>query len=429
MSDNEPGFETLAVHAGGAPDPATGARQTPVYQTTSFVFDDAEHAASLFNLQVPGFIYSRLTNPTVSALEERCAALEGGVGSTAAASGHAAQILALFPLMHPGDEIIAANKLYGGSINQMGHSYRKFGWGAKFVDPDDPENFRRAASDKTKAFFIESLANPGGVVTDMAAIAEIAHDIGVPLIVDNTMATPYLCRPFEHGADIVVHSTTKFLSGNGTAIGGMVVDSGTFDWMQNDKFPSLSKPAPEYHNLTFAETFGELSFTIYGHAIGLRDLGAAQSPMNAFLTLLGIETLPLRMEKHCSNALSVAQHLSNHAAVDWVSYAGLETDKYYALGQRYLPNGAGAVMTVGLKGGYDAGVKLVETVELFSHLANIGDSRSLVIHPASTTHRQLTEEQLSAAGAGAEVVRLSIGIETPADIIADLDQALARANN
>jgi len=429
MSDNEPGFETLAVHAGGAPDPATGARQTPVYQTTSFVFDDAEHAASLFNLQVPGFIYSRLTNPTVSALEERCAALEGGVGSTAAASGHAAQILALFPLMHPGDEIIAANKLYGGSINQMGHSYRKFSWGAKFVDPDDPENFRRAASDKTKAFFIESLANPGGVVTDMAAIAEIAHDIGVPLIVDNTMATPYLCRPFEHGADIVVHSTTKFLSGNGTAIGGMVVDSGTFDWMQNDKFPSLSKPAPEYHNLTFAETFGELSFTIYGHAIGLRDLGAAQSPMNAFLTLLGIETLPLRMEKHCSNALSVAQHLSNHAAVDWVSYAGLETDKYYALGQRYLPKGAGAVMTVGLKGGYDAGVKLVETVELFSHLANIGDSRSLVIHPASTTHRQLTEEQLSAAGAGAEVVRLSIGIETPADIIADLDQALARANN
>ncbi|MBI10275.1 MAG: O-acetylhomoserine aminocarboxypropyltransferase [Rhodospirillaceae bacterium] len=429
MSDNEPGFETLAVHAGGAPDPATGARQTPVYQTTSFVFDDAEHAASLFNLQVPGFIYSRLTNPTVSALEERCAALEGGVGSTAAASGHAAQILALFPLMQPGDEIIAANKLYGGSINQMGHSYRKFGWGAKFVDPDDPENFRRAASDKTKAFFIESLANPGGVVTDIAALAEIAHDIGVPLIVDNTMATPYLCRPFEHGADIVVHSTTKFLSGNGTAIGGMVVDSGTFDWMQNDKFPSLSKPAPEYHNLTFAETFGELSFTIYGHAIGLRDLGAAQSPMNAFLTLLGIETLPLRMEKHCSNALSVAQHLSNHAAVDWVSYAGLETDKYYALGQRYLPKGAGAVMTVGLKGGYDAGVKLVETVELFSHLTNIGDSRSLVIHPASTTHRQLTEEQLSAAGAGAEVVRLSIGIETPADIIADLDQALARANN
>ena len=416
MSDNQPGFETLAVHAGGTPDPATGARQTPIYQTTSFVFDDADHAASLFNLQVPGFIYSRLTNPTVSVLEERCAALENGVGSTATASGHAAQILALFPLMQPGDEIVAANKLYGGSINQMGHSYRKFGWSAKFVDPDDPENFRRASTNKTRAFFIESLANPGGVVTDMEAIAKIAHGTGVPLIVDNTMATPYLCRPFEHGADIIVHSTTKFLSGNGTAIGGMVVDSGNFNWMQNDKFPSMSQPAPEYHNLTFAETFGELSYTIYGHAIGLRDLGAAQSPMNAFLTLLGIETLPLRMDKHCTNALTVAQHLSNHHAVDWVSYAGLESDKYYALGQRYLPKGAGAVMTVGLKGGYDAGVKLVEAVELFSHLANIGDSRSLVIHPASTTHRQLTE-----------VVRLSIGIESPADIIADLDQALARA--
>ena len=427
MSDNEPGFETLAVHAGGTPDPTTGARQTPIYQTTSFVFDDADHAASLFNLQVPGFIYSRLTNPTVSVLEERCAALENGVGSTATASGHAAQILALFPLMQPGDEIVAANKLYGGSINQMGHSYRKFGWSAKFVDPDDPENFRRASTNKTRAFFIESLANPGGVVTDMEAIAKIAHDTGVPLIVDNTMATPYLCRPFEHGADIIVHSTTKFLSGNGTAIGGMVVDSGNFNWMQNDKFPSMSQPAPEYHNLTFAETFGELSYSSYGHAIGLRDLGAAQSPMNAFLTLLGIETLPLRMDKHCATALAVAQHLSNHHAVNWVSYAGLESDKYYALGQRYLPKGAGAVMTVGLKGGYDAGVKLVEAVELFSHLANIGDSRSLVIHPASTTHRQLTEEQLSAAGAGAEVVRLSIGIESPADIIADLDQALARA--
>ena len=427
MSDKAPGFETLAVHAGGTPDPTTGARHTPIYQTTSFVFDDADHAASLFNLQVPGFIYSRLTNPTVSVLEERCAALEDGVGSTATASGHAAQILALFPLMQPGDEIVAANKLYGGSINQMGHSYRKFGWSAKFVDPDDPENFRRASTNKTRAFFIESLANPGGVVTDMEAIAKIAHDTGVPLIVDNTMATPYLCRPFEHGADIIVHSTTKFLSGNGTAIGGMVVDSGNFNWMQNDKFPSMSQPAPEYHNLTFAETFGELSYTIYGHAIGLRDLGAAQSPMNAFLTLLGIETLPLRMDKHCANALAVAQHLSNHHAVNWVSYAGLESDKYYALGQRYLPKGAGAVMTVGLKGGYDAGVKLVEAVELFSHLANIGDSRSLVIHPASTTHRQLTEEQLSAAGAGAEVVRLSIGIESPADIIADMDQALARA--
>lgn len=427
MSERKPGFETLAVHAGGAPDPATGARQTPIYQTTSFVFDDADHAASLFNLQVPGFIYSRLTNPTVSVLEERVAALEGGIGSTATASGHAAQILALFPLMQPGDEIVAANKLYGGSINQMGHSYRKFGWNASFVDPDDPDNFRRAITDRTRAIFIESLANPGGVVTDLEAISAVAHEAGIPLIVDNTLATPYLCRPFEHGVDIVVHSTTKFLSGNGTAIGGIVVDSGNFNWMQNDKFPSLSKPAPEYHNLTFAESFGELSYTIYGHAIGLRDLGASQSPMNAFLTLLGIETLPLRMDKHCSNALAVAQRLSSHSAVDWVSYAGLETDKYYELGRRYLPKGTGAVMTVGLKGGYDAGVKMVEAVELFSHLANIGDARSLIIHPASTTHRQLTEEQLIAAGAGPEVVRLSIGIESPGDIIADLDQALSRA--
>jgi len=429
MADQEPGFETLAVHAGGAPDPATGARQTPVYQTTSFVFDDADHAASLFNLQVPGFIYSRLTNPTVSVLEERCAALEGGVGSTATASGHAAQILALFPLMSPGDEIVAANKLYGGSINQMGHSYKKFGWAAKFVETEDTENFRRAITDRTRAIFIESLANPGGVVMDIAAIADIAHDAGIPLIVDNTMATPYLCRPFDHGADIIVHSTTKFLSGNGTAVGGVVIDSGKFNWMQNDKFPSLSKPSPEYHDLTFAETFGELSYTIYGHAVGLRDLGASQAPMNAFLTLLGIETLPLRMDRHCANALTVAQHLSLHDAVDWVSYAGLETDAYHGLAQRYLPRGAGAVMTVGLKGGYDAGVKMVETVELFSHLANIGDARSLIIHPASTTHRQLTAEQLTAAGAGAEVIRLSIGIESVADIIADLDQALAKSGS
>ena len=429
MADQEPGFETLAVHAGGAPDPATGARQTPVYQTTSFVFDDADHAASLFNLQVPGFIYSRLTNPTVSVLEERCAALEGGVGSTATASGHAAQILALFPLMSPGDEIVAANKLYGGSINQMGHSYKKFGWAAKFVETEDTENFRRAITDRTRAIFIESLANPGGVVMDIAAIADIAHDAGIPLIVDNTMATPYLCRPFDHGADIVVHSTTKFLSGNGTAVGGVVIDSGKFNWMQNDKFPSLSKPSPEYHDLTFAETFGELSYTIYGHAVGLRDLGASQAPMNAFLTLLGIETLPLRMDRHCANALTVAQHLSLHDAVDWVSYAGLETDAYHGLAQRYLPRGAGAVMTVGLKGGYDAGVKMVETVELFSHLANIGDARSLIIHPASTTHRQLTAEQLTAAGAGAEVIRLSIGIESVADIIADLDQALGKSGS
>ena len=425
--NHPPGIETLAVHAGGAPDPHTGARQTPIYQTSSFVFDDADHAASLFNLQLPGFIYSRLTNPTVAVLEERVAAMEGGRGGTATSSGHAAQILALFPLMHPGDEVIASTKLYGGSLNQMGHSYKKFGWNASFVDPDDPANFAAAITDRTKAIFIESLANPGGIVVDIAAVAEIADKAGIPLLVDNTMATPYLCRPIEHGADIVIHSTTKFLAGNGTAIGGVVVDSGTFDWFRNDKFPSLATPAPEYHGLTFAETFGDTAYTIYGHAIGLRDLGACQSPMNAWLTLLGIETLPVRMDRHCENALAVAEHLSSHPAVAWVSYAGLESDPYHTLQQRYMPKGAGSVFTFGVKGGYDAGVRIVESVDLFSHLANIGDTRSLIIHPASTTHRQLTEEQQKACGAGPEVVRLSIGIENVDDILADLDSALSRA--
>ncbi|MHB1220347.1 MAG: O-acetylhomoserine aminocarboxypropyltransferase [Alphaproteobacteria bacterium] len=428
MSEQKRGFETLAVHAGASPDPATGARQTPIYQTTSFVFDDADHAASLFNLQVPGFIYSRLTNPTVSVLEERVASLEGGRGATATASGHSAQILALFPLMSPGDEIVASNKLYGGSINQMSHSFKKFGWKAVFVDPDDPKNVERAITPKTKAVFIEGLANPGGVVVDIAALADIAHKAGVPLMIDNTLATPFLCRPIEHGADIVIHSTTKFLSGNGTSVGGAVVDSGKFDWFQNDKFPSLSKPAPEYHGLCFAETFGDLAYTIYGHAIGLRDLGPSQSPFNAWLTLLGIETLPLRMERHVANARKVAQFLEKHPAVAWVSYAGLPSSKYHALAKRYLPKGAGSVFTFGLKGGYQAGVKLVEGCELFSHLANIGDTRSLIIHPASTTHRQLTEEQQVAAGAGPDVVRLSIGIESVDDIIADLERSLAAAS-
>ena len=426
MSNRTPGLETLSVHAGTPPDPTTGARQMPIYQTSSFVFDDADHAASLFNLQLPGFIYSRLTNPTVSALEERIAALEDGCGATATASGHAAQILALFPLMHPGDEIIAANKLYGGSINQMGISYKKFGWNASFVDPDDPENFRRAITDKTKAIFIESLANPGGVVVDIEAVAAIAHDAGIPLIVDNTMATPYLCKPFEHGADVIVHSTTKFLSGNGSSIGGCVVDSGKFDFSGREKFPSLSQPAAEYHGLTFSETFGDLAYTMHSHAVGLRDLGACQSPINAWITLLGIETLALRMERHCENASKVARHLESHQAVDWVSYAGLESSKYFKLRKRYMPRGAGGVFTFGLKGGYDAGVALVDRCELLSHLANIGDTRSLILHPASTTHRQLTEEQLKAAGAGPEVIRISIGIETVEDIIADLDQALAK---
>ena len=419
------GFETRAIHAGAAPDPATGARQTPIYQTTSFVFENVDDAASLFNLQKVGFIYSRLTNPTVAVLEERLANLEGGAGATATSSGHAAQLLALFPLMAPGDHIVASKKLYGGSLNQLGISFpRAFGWQPSFVDTDTVDNVKAALTEKTKAIFVESLANPGGVVTDIEAIARIADDAGIPLIVDNTLATPYLINPIQWGATLVVHSTTKFLSGNGTSVGGVVVDSGKFDWSKSGKFPALSEPDPGYHGLRFHETFGHLAFTIHGHAVGLRDLGPSQAPMNAFLTLNGIETLPLRMQRHADSALKVAQFLEGHPAVGWVSYAGLESSKYRDLAKKYLPRGAGAVLTFGVKGGFEAGVKVVESVELFSHLANIGDARSLIIHPSSTTHRQLSAEAQASAGAGPDVLRLSIGLETPEDIIADLDQAL-----
>ncbi|MEC8939642.1 MAG: aminotransferase class I/II-fold pyridoxal phosphate-dependent enzyme [SAR324 cluster bacterium] len=420
------GFNTLAVHAGTAPDPTTGARSFPIFQTSSYVFDDADHAASLFNLQAPGFIYSRLTNPTVSALEEKLATLEGGRGGTVTSSGHAAETLALFPLMAPGMEVIVADKLYGGTINLMEKSYRKFGWNAVFVDTDSPEGFRRAVTERTRAIFIENLANPGGVVADLEAIAKVANEAGVPMVVDNTMATPFLSQPFEWGADIVVHSTTKFLSGQGNALGGVVIDSGKFPWLGNSKYPSLSEPSPEYNGLTFAETFGDLAYTMYSHAISLRDLGCSQSPMNAWITLNGIETLPLRIERHCSNALAVAQFLEKHPSVEWVSHAGLESSPYYELGKKYLPDGTGSVFTFGVKGGYESGLKMLETVELFSHVANIGDTHSLILHPASTTHRQLSEEQLITAGAGPEVIRLSIGIECAEDLIADLDQALKR---
>lgn len=419
------GFETRAIHAGAAPDPATGARQTPIYQTTSFVFENVDDAASLFNLQKVGFIYSRLTNPTVAVLEERLANLEGGAGATATSSGHAAQLLALFPLMAPGDHIVASKKLYGGSLNQLGISFpRAFGWQPSFVDTDTVDNVKAALTEKTKAIFVESLANPGGVVTDIEAIARIADEAGIPLIVDNTLATPYLINPIQWGATLVVHSTTKFLSGNGTSVGGVVVDSGKFDWSKSGKFPALSEPDPGYHGLRFHETFGHLAFTIHGHAVGLRDLGPSQAPMNAFLTLNGIETLPLRMQRHADSALKVATFLESHPAVSWVSYAGLESSKYKDLAKKYLPRGAGAVLTFGVKGGFEAGVKVVESVELFSHLANIGDARSLIIHPSSTTHRQLSAEAQASAGAGPDVIRLSIGLETPEDIIADLDQAL-----
>lgn len=421
------GFETRMIHAGAQPEPVTGARGTPIYQTTSYVFHDSDHAASLFNLQTFGFIYSRLTNPTVAVLEERVASLEGGRGATCCASGHAAQILSLFPYMEPGDEFVASTRLYGGSITQFGKTFKKFGWHVHFVDVDDPENVRRALTPKCKAVFCESIANPGGVISDIAALAEVAHEAGVPLIVDNTMATPFLCRPIEHGADLVVHSMTKFLSGNGTSVGGAVVDSGRFDWAQNDKFAGLSEPEPAYHGLRFTETFGDMAFTMHSHAVGLRDLGATLSPMNAFLTLNGIETLALRMERHCANAARVAAWLSDHPLVAWVSYAGLPDNPYHALQRRYLPKGAGAVFTFGVKGGYRMGLRVVETCELLSHLANIGDVRSLILHPASTTHRQLTDEQRAAAGAGDDVIRLSIGLETVEDVIADLDRALRTA--
>jgi O-acetylhomoserine (thiol)-lyase len=424
-AERTPGFNTLAIHAGAHPDPATGARITPIYQTTSFVFEDVDHAAALFNLETFGNIYTRITNPTEAVLEERVAALEGGTAALAVASGHAAQALVFHVLLEPGDEFIAARQLYGGSINQFTQSFKKFGWNVRFADTDDPESFRAALTPKTKAIFVESIANPGGIVTDIAAIAAIAKEAKVPLIVDNTLATPYLIRPIEHGADIIVHSLTKFLGGHGNSIGGAIVDCGTFDWMASGRYPTLSEPSPSYHGVTFAETFGNFAFAIAARAFSLRDLGPAISPFNAFLILTGIETLPLRMRRHCDNALGVAEWLKEHPQVAWVNYAGLAGNKFHAMAKRYCPLGAGAVFTFGLKGGYDAGVKLVSNVKLFSHLANIGDTRSLIIHPASTTHRQLSDEQRLSAGAGSDVVRLSVGLEDLGDIIADLDQGLA----
>jgi O-acetylhomoserine (thiol)-lyase len=426
MADAEriPGFNTLAIHAGAKPDPTTGARATPIYQTTSFVFDDVDHAASLFGLQAFGNIYTRIGNPTNAVLEERVASLEGGTAGLAVASGHAAQMIVMHNLMTPGDEFIASKKLYGGSINQFNHAYKNFGWNVVWADPDDLSSFEKAVSGKTKAIFIESIANPGGVITDIEAVSKIAKKAGVPLIVDNTLATPYLCKPFDYGADIVVHSLTKFLGGHGNSIGGMIVDGGSFNWSREGRYPMLSEPRPEYSGIVLHETFGNFAFAIACRVLGLRDLGPALSPFNAFLILTGIETLPLRMQRHSDNALAVAEWLSKRPEVAWVSYPGLAGDKYHALAKKYAPKGAGAVFTVGLKGGYDAGVKLVSNVQLFSHLANIGDTRSLIIHPASTTHRQLSDAQKVQAGAGPDVVRLSIGIEDVADIIADLEQGL-----
>ncbi|SHF94158.1 O-acetylhomoserine (thiol)-lyase [Kaistia soli DSM 19436] len=422
--DRIPGFATLAVHAGAQPDPTTGARVTPIYQTSSFVFEDVDHAAALFGLQAFGNIYTRIGNPTNAVLEERVAALEGGTAALSVASGHAAQLLVFHTLLTSGDEFVASKKLYGGSINQFGNAFKSFGWNVVWADPDDISSFERAITPKTKAIFIESIANPGGIITDIAAIAAVAKRANVPLIVDNTLATPYLCRPFEHGADIVVHSLTKFLGGHGNSIGGIIVDGGRFNWTREGRYPKLSAPLAEYGGIVLAETFGNFAFAIACRVLGLRDLGPALAPQNAFLILTGIETLPLRMQRHSENARAVAEFLVDHPAVSWVSYAGLPGDRYYNLAKRYVPKGAGAVLTFGLAGGYEAGIKLVSSVKLFSHLANIGDTRSLIIHPASTTHRQLSDAQKVQAGAGPDVVRLSIGIEDKEDIIADLQQAL-----
>ena len=424
IENNKQRFETLTVHAGAKPDPVTNACVTPIYQTNSYVFDDVEHAANLFNLDQPGNIYTRLMNPTTSVLEERVSVLEGGIAALAVASGHSAQLVAFHCLMEVGCNIVAAKKLYGGSLNQLAHSFKKMGWEARFVDQDDPAAVAAAIDNKTRAVFIESIANPGGVITDIEAIAKVAHEGGVPLIVDNTMASPYLCQPLKHGADIVLHSATKFLGGHGNSMGGIIVDGGSFDWSADGKYPTLSEPNPSYHGKIFTEAFGPAAFIVGCRALSLRDLGPAISPFNAFMIITGTETLALRMERHCSNAMKVAEFLESHPKVKWVSYAGLPTSPYNALAKKYTPKGAGSVFTFGIDGSYDDGVALVGKVKMLLHVANIGDTRSLIIHPASTTHRQLPDEARIEAGAGPDVIRLSIGIEHVDDIIADLSQAL-----
>ncbi len=422
-------FDTRAIHAGYTPDKETGSRQVPIYQTSAYLFDDADDAADKFALKKFGNVYSRLTNPTNAVLEERLASLEGGVGATVAASGHAAQLLVFQALVQPGERFIASKRLYGGTTDQFQNTFpMSFGWNADFVDVDDLDAVKKAIGPKTKLIFIESLANPGGVISDIEGLAKIANEAGIPLVVDNTMASPYLCRPIEWGAHIVLHSTTKFLNGNCTAMGGAVIDGGNFDWKKYaDKFPELTKPHPSYNGLNFVETFGNMALAVHNHAIGLRALGPTQSPFHSFLTLNGIETLSLRMDRHVSNAQKLAEWLEKHPQVEWVQYAGLPANKYFERAKKYLPKGAGAVFTFGVKGGFDAAKALVNQVKLFSMLANIGDTRSLIIHPSSTTHGQLTAEHKKAVGVLPEAIRISVGIEDIADIIADLDQALAVA--
>ena len=421
-------FDTLSLHAGQQPDPTTGARAVPVYQTTSYVFKDVDHAAALFNLERSGHIYSRISNPTVAVLEERLAALEGGVGAIATASGQAALHLAIVTLMDAGGHIVASNRLYGGSHNLLTHTLPRFGITASFVDPRDLDGFRKAIRPETRLVFCETIGNPGLEVANLPELSKIAHEAGVPLMVDSTFATPYLCRPIDHGADIVMHSATKWLGGHGVAIGGMLVDGGTFDWEKSGKFPTLTEPYAGYHGLDFAEEYGPLAFIMRARAEGLRDFGACISPHNAFLLLQGVETLPLRMARHVENARAVAQFLDSHPAVAWVKYPELDSHADKDLAVKLLPKGAGSIVTFGVKaaagGAREAGRRFIEKLAVFSHLANVGDAKSLVIHPASTTHQQMDAASLKAAGIGEELIRLSVGLEDKADLLADLDQGL-----
>jgi len=424
MPDREFGFETLALHAGQIPDAQTGSRAVPLYQTTSYVFDSADHAASLFNLQTFGNVYTRLSNPTTAVFEERVAALEGGRAAVATASGQAAGMVAFLNILESGDHVVSSSKLYGGTLTMLGVSFRKLGIEATFVDPDQPENFRRALKPNTKAIFSETLGNPAINIIDIAAIGAIAREAGVPFIVDNTAASPYLCQPFAHGADVVVHSATKFIGGHGTSMGGVLVESGRFPW-DNGRFPTMTEPSAGYHGVRFFETFGDFGFTMKARMEILRVYGPTISPFNAWLMIQGLETLPVRMDRHCANALGVAQFLRDHPKVAWVSYPGLPDNPYHALGKRYLPKGAGSLLAFGIQGGYEAAVTFIERLTFVSHLANIGDAKSLVIHPASTTHRQLSEEDQRKAGVPPDMVRLSIGLETLDDILWDIGQALA----
>ncbi len=424
MADREFGIETLCLHAGQSPDPATGARAAPIYQTTSYVFDSADHAASLFNLQTFGNIYTRLMNPTNAMFEERMAALESGRAAVATATGMAAEMVAILTLLEAGDELVAARTLYGGTYSQFDVSFRKLGIDTTFVDPDDPENFARALTKKTKAIYAETIGNPLINVLDIEPVAAVAHAAGIPLIIDNTFATPILCRPFEWGADLVVHSATKFIGGHGTSMGGVLIESGKFPW-DNGNFPGMTEPSTGYHGVRFFETFGDFGFTMKARCETLRTYGPALSPFNAFLFLQGLESLHVRMERHCDNAIAVARFLQEHPLVTWVNYPGLEQSPYHALARKYCPRGASSILTFGVKGGREAGVKFIENVQFLSHLANVGDAKTLVIHPASTTHRQLDEAAQLSAGVGPDMIRISVGLETIDDILWDIDQALA----